>query len=88
MASLVRVSLLLAVAACLVPTHAARADEVRDAVEAGSCAFIAAFLRGDSTAVSQLLVAKDTTSQGRYVVVWKRVDGRWLLHRDTWNSSE
>jgi len=24
----------------------------------------------------------------RYVVVWKRVDDRWLLHRDTWNSGE
>jgi uncharacterized protein (TIGR02246 family) len=24
----------------------------------------------------------------RYVVVWKRVDGKWLLHRDTWNSAK
>ena len=27
-----------------------------------------------------------TTS--RYVVVWKRVGDKWLLHRDTWNSAE
>lgn len=24
---------------------------------------------------------------GKYVVIWKREDGRWLLHRDIWNSS-
>jgi uncharacterized protein (TIGR02246 family) len=24
----------------------------------------------------------------RYVVVWKRVGDKWLLHRDTWNSAE
>ena len=35
------------------------------------------------------LVAKDgTTSEARYVVVWKRIDGKWMLHRDIWNSSE
>ena len=34
------------------------------------------------------LVAKDgTVSNARYVVIWKRIDGKWLLHRDTWNSS-
>jgi uncharacterized protein (TIGR02246 family) len=22
----------------------------------------------------------------KYVVVWKRVDGRWYLHRDIWNT--
>jgi uncharacterized protein (TIGR02246 family) len=128
----------------LLAAQPAWSDEVRDAVEAGNAAFIAAFLRGDSTAVSQLytvdaqviapgapvangrpaiagfwqrsidagtkdvklqtaevesagdlayetgtvrLVAKDgTTSEARYVVVWKRVDGKWLLHRDIWNS--
>ena len=30
------------------------------------------------------------TSQGqavaKYVVVWKRVDGQWRLHRDIWNN--
>jgi uncharacterized protein (TIGR02246 family) len=24
---------------------------------------------------------------GKYVVVWKREDGRWKLHRDIWNTS-
>jgi uncharacterized protein (TIGR02246 family) len=23
----------------------------------------------------------------KFVVVWKRVDGRWLLHRDIWNAT-
>jgi uncharacterized protein (TIGR02246 family) len=33
------------------------------------------------------LVAKDgAVSSARYVVVWKRVGGRWLLHRDIWNA--
>jgi len=34
------------------------------------------------------LVAKDgQVSRDRYLVVWKRNDGRWQLHRDIWNSS-
>jgi len=123
---------------------AARADAVRDAIEAGNRAFVAAFLRGDAKAVSLLysedarviapgapaasgraaiaafwqktidsgvkdvrletlevessgdlasetgevaLVAKDgSPSRARYVVVWKRVGGRWLLYRDIWNA--
>lgn len=24
---------------------------------------------------------------GKYVVVWKKVQGKWYLHRDIWNSS-
>lgn len=24
----------------------------------------------------------------RYLVVWKRVDGEWYLHRDIWNSGQ
>jgi len=24
---------------------------------------------------------------GKYLVVWKRVEGKWLLHRDCWNSN-
>ena len=24
---------------------------------------------------------------GRYIAVWKNVNGKWLLHRDIWNSS-
>lgn len=35
------------------------------------------------------LVGKDgTASSARYLVVWKRIDRRWLLHRDIWNSSQ
>jgi uncharacterized protein (TIGR02246 family) len=35
------------------------------------------------------LIAKDgTVSKARYLVIWKRTDGKWLLHRDTWNSSQ
>ena len=130
--------------ASLAMAPGARADAVRDAVDAGNKAFVAAFLKGDSTAVAALyttdaqviapgspvakgrpaiaafwqgsidsgiqdvkletgdvasagdlayetgvvrLVQKDgALSSARYVVVWKRVDGMWLLHRDIWNS--
>ena len=26
-------------------------------------------------------------NRGKYLVVWKRVEGKWLLHRDCWNSN-
>lgn len=26
--------------------------------------------------------------QGKYVVVWKRVGGAWMLHRDIWNTNQ
>ena len=26
--------------------------------------------------------------QGKYIVVWKRGDGAWKLHRDIWNTSQ
>jgi len=29
---------------------------------------------------------KSETARIKYVVVWKRVDGAWLLHRDIWNA--
>jgi uncharacterized protein (TIGR02246 family) len=125
-------------------SSSARADGVRDGIDAGNRAFVAAFLRGDAKAVSLLysedarviapgapvasgreaiaafwqksidagvkdlrlttedvdasgdlasetgsvrLVGKDgTESRARYVVVWKRDAGRWLLHRDIWNA--
>ena len=41
-------------AAFVLQSHPGHADEVRDAVEAGNRAFIAAFLRGDAVAVAQL----------------------------------
>jgi len=25
--------------------------------------------------------------EGKYIVVWKQVDGSWKLHRDIWTSS-
>jgi len=27
------------------------------------------------------------TDRGTYCVVWKRVSGQWLLHRDIWTTS-
>jgi len=26
--------------------------------------------------------------RAKYVVVWKKVGGQWLLHRDIWNTSQ
>jgi uncharacterized protein (TIGR02246 family) len=132
--------------ALLLHARPGRADEIRNAVEAGNRAFIAAFLRGDSQAVAQLytenaqviapgepvargrtaiaaawqkaidggvkdlslqtaevesagdlacetgtvrLVSKaGAVTEGRYVVVWRRVAGQWKLHRDIWNSGK
>ena len=36
------------------------------------------------------LFGKDKTvaDKVKYVVIWKRVDGKWMLHRDCWNSSQ
>lgn len=28
-----------------------------------------------------------TMDTGKYIVIWKRVDGAWKLHRDIWNTS-
>lgn len=28
----------------------------------------------------------ETPANGKYVVVWKKVDGNWMLHRDIWND--
>ncbi len=30
----------------------------------------------------------EPADQGKYVVVWKRVEGKWKLHRDCWNSNK
>ena len=40
------------------------------------------------TGVLRVRAKDDTTTQSRYVVIWRRIDGRWLLHRDTWNPSD
>jgi uncharacterized protein (TIGR02246 family) len=39
---------------------------------------------------SYTLYAKDgaAVDRGKYVVLWKRVDGAWKLHRDCWNSNQ
>ena len=39
---------------------------------------------------SYTLYGKDGAAmdRGKYVVLWKRVDGAWKLHRDCWNSNE
>jgi len=36
------------------------------------------------------LVASDgeTLDRGKFLVVWKNIDGEWMLHRHIWNSSE
>lgn len=36
------------------------------------------------------LAGKDGASldRGKYVVVWKRLQGQWHLHRDIWNSNQ
>ena len=31
--------------------------------------------------------AGDTIDEGKYIVVWKRTEAGWRLHRDIWNSS-
>jgi uncharacterized protein (TIGR02246 family) len=37
-----------------------------------------------------VIKTKDGTvaDRGKYVVVWKKVAGHWLLHRDIWNTSQ
>jgi uncharacterized protein (TIGR02246 family) len=40
------------------------------------------------TGIVRLVASDGTITSARYVVVWKRIDGRWLLHRDIWNSSQ
>jgi uncharacterized protein (TIGR02246 family) len=30
----------------------------------------------------------ESLDEGKYVVIWNRVDGKWKLHRDCWNSSK
>ena len=141
-----RVSALALALICLAFAAPARADDVREAVEAGNRAFVTAFLRGDAKAVANLyteeaqviapgspavsgrpaiaafwqetidsgvqditletvevesagdlafeagtvrLSAQDgTTDEARYVVVWRRVNGTWMLHRDIWNAAK
>jgi ketosteroid isomerase-like protein len=135
-------SRLLFFAACLVAATA-HAEPVREAIDAGNAAFVAAFDARDATALAALysgdarvvapaappvsgraaiaefwagamqdvkkvqletlalesagdlaledgvvrLTANDgSESAARYLVVWKRIDGHWHLHRDIWNG--
>lgn len=29
----------------------------------------------------------DGSDSGKYVVIWKKINGKWMLYRDIWNSS-
>jgi hypothetical protein len=31
--------------------------------------------------------AGDLIDRGKYIVIWKLIQGEWKLHRDIWNSS-
>ena len=54
--------------------------ETAEVESAGDLAYEAGTLR---------LVADDgTETKARYVVVWKRIGEKWMLHRDIWNASE
>ena len=33
-----------------------------------------------------VLTLESGGTTGKYVVVWKKVDGQWRLHRDIWNA--
>lgn len=35
---------------------------------------------------AKIVAAEGQVSQDRYLVVWKRQNGEWQLHRDIWNS--
>jgi len=34
-----------------------------------------------------LIVGAGIVNTGKYLVVWRREDGRWKLHRDIWNAN-
>ncbi len=39
-------------------------------------------------AYTLLRAGGQVADRGKYIVIWKRVDGQWRLHRDIWNSSQ
>jgi uncharacterized protein (TIGR02246 family) len=49
------------------------------------------FAQGDLGYTVGTLAATDaggaTLDEGKYVVIWRNVDGKWQIHRDIWNSS-
>ncbi len=38
--------------------------------------------------VVKIVGANDEVTEGRYVVIWKNVNGAWKLHRDIWNQAK
>ncbi len=36
----------------------------------------------------RLTAGDSAADQGKYIVVWKNVGGRWRIHRDIWNTSK
>jgi ketosteroid isomerase-like protein len=38
------------------------------------------------TGTVRLVPREGAATESRYVVVWKRADGQWRLHRDIWNA--
>lgn len=40
------------------------------------------------TGAARLVGGDGSVTAARYVVVWKNVDGQWMLHRDIWNAGE
>lgn len=41
---------------------------------------------GEATLSLEPTGGKATMAVAKYVVVWKKVDGQWRLHRDIWNT--
>jgi uncharacterized protein (TIGR02246 family) len=48
----------------------------------------AAFEVGEATLSLEAEPGKRQTAVVKFVVVWKKVDGQWRLHRDIWNAKE
>ena len=46
----------------------------------------------DDTAIEvgryRLMAGDAAADQGKYIVVWKNQGGRWMIHRDIWNTSQ
>jgi uncharacterized protein (TIGR02246 family) len=85
---------LIFAAACLASAGVGRADEIRDAVDAGNRAFVAAFSKGDAAALAQLytedakvIAPGEPVASGRASIAaaWQRVieDGARDLRLET-----
>ncbi len=76
----------------------------REAIQKMWEAFVAGGIREAALTTNEATAAGDTAfeegtyviktpdgqvaDRGKYVVVWKKEDGRWKLHRDIWNTSQ